>query len=588
MARNKLEAVADGDILTKSRVDAFRQALIREVVPRDASTGAVAPGRNLGTSSYRFAQVHAQNIFINGSAIDETLFSNTRNAVISGRVRTSTSHPAYIRPAGAGNGASLSVLAGTTPLSFRVAGVLYTASRDLSESSLTTAPTSNHTATLSESGLQNEAVVSRTWGEDGVDKEYLTVTSMGSEISALVGTYQAFLVGTEAFLAFVESTTRLSKIFRGYFYDEDLNPVNRAAFSNSATITLLKAAWLFLRENGTTSDVTYNNPVWSADEPTSPASGNHWYDLKVGYWKRYNGSAWVTAGSTFIGIALCNSTDCLYARCEPFASSYLNRNTFELEIESNTVIRSRSHDDRLLFAGKNVTPGTDLRRWDMASLAATPDSYATEANDTHYFLYLDAYGDEKVSDIEPHYRRDIFAWVHPHNPWICVGRAYNNSSGNLSYVRDIPSKWDDHANLIYQVEHTSNWNIGTSWSTVPQTTAASPSVTEGIFPAGSNQIRFRQRGWYLVSFLLQVADPGTAPTVSRRFQNVTDSTTVRAMGDLKTDEGDNFHQEDCASEALIYISNLEAAYEFQAVSSSGTVTAHYTQSSIRRLKDLVI
>lgn len=585
MGTNTLTTIA-GPGIDDDDLNQLKTAMSGAIVPRNSSGVPTDLGANFGTSTYPWKKIYARELRVDSIQNQIDPNASTGNDIISGRSRTS-GQPAYLVPAGTGAGRSVVLDATTTAFQFSVNGVTKGIQANVSISSLTAAPSSNNTATVNDSAASG-GFQEKTWGEEGAEKDSITVTSMGSEISALVGTYQAFLIGTEAFLAFVESSTKLSKIFRGYFYDEDLVPVNRAAFSNSATITLLKAAWLFLRENGTTSDVTYNPPVWSADEPGSPASGNHWYDLKVGYWKRYNGSAWISSGSTFLGIAVCNSNDCLFAHCEPFASSYLDRNTFELEIESVTVVRSRSHDDRLLFAGRNVNPGTDLRRWDIASLVASPDSYTTEASSTHYFLYLDAYGEEKISDIEPYYRRDIFAWVHPHNPWICVGRAYNDASSNLVYVRDIPTRWEDHANLAYQVEHTSNWNITTSWTTVPQNTAVQPSVTEGIFPAGSNQIRFRQRGWYLISFLVQVADPGTTPVVGRRFQNVTDGTTVRNMGVLLTDEGDNFHQEDCASEALVYISNLDAAYEFQAQSSSGTVTAHYTQSSIYRLKDLVI
>ena len=545
MARNKLETVANGDIFTRSRVDSYRQALIREFVPRDETTGAVAPASNLGTSSYRFAQVHAENIIINGSSIDETLFSNTNNAVVSGRVRTATSQPTYVRPAGAGNGASLTLLAATTPLSFRVAGVLYSCTKDITESSLTTAPTSNHTATLSESGLQNEAIVSRTWGEDGIEKEYLTVTSMGSEITALVGKFAAFKIvnsstsQTEYFFGFVESSTKISRCRRGFFYDHTDAPIKRIKLRNSVTITLMSLAWVFLGSDGEDVFVTYKNPTFGGTAPSSPATNDYWLDSTVDKWKRYSGSAFVEVDRTLVGMAVIDGSDCVAARSLSFFREYSDRQSLAVGKYSNSLLLSAPGFSGASVDGNGFDFNSTFVPFTSSDIAAAADTYGDEFTDEAWwwYVYLTENGAPKISNMEPYFYKSRGGYYHPFQEWRCIGRFIPDGSNFPALPQAFP---DDIARFNPYARKQTYSGSSTIISPV-STYVAIPLDTEaGLWQQfmawdSSTVFRFLNRGRHEIAFdfagiATVVAESKLVQTVELKIVNNTLTSDLIVLG----------------------------------------------------------
>ena len=150
----------------------------------------------------------------------------------------------------------------TTNLNLSIVGASVSVTTDITKGSLTTAPSSQNTATVNDASASAQADTKQ-WGEYWGKK--ITITSAGTNITALVGKFAAFKIVhsavTEYFVAYVESATVLSHCMRGYFYDSSLLPINPVAISNSDTITLMKAGFVFMTNDATTVDVSYTFPV---------------------------------------------------------------------------------------------------------------------------------------------------------------------------------------------------------------------------------------------------------------------------------------------------------------------------------------
>jgi hypothetical protein len=133
---------------------------------------------------------------------------------------------------------------------------------------------------------------------------WITVASMGSAISVLIGKVAAFQYGSEIFLATVNSSTQITPIYRG------IGGTVQSALTNGGTITLLKVAWIFLGNDMLTVNSVYDYPSWSSSAPAAPATYDHWWDTAALTWKTWNGAAWVVSNEVYLGMAICNTTAC--------------------------------------------------------------------------------------------------------------------------------------------------------------------------------------------------------------------------------------------------------------------------------------
>lgn len=352
----------------------------------------------------------------------------TNNRLVSGRVLTTSAQPAFLVP----NGAARTVKLDGTPTSFiyYVDGTEYSISTDVTLTSLTAAPSSNNTCLIDDS-VASAQYWTKYAGEDGSD---IPVDTMGSELTALTGKFAAFkLAGaaTEYFIAYIASTTRLSKARRGFFFDSADAPVPRTTYTNNDTITLMKATWIFAKTDGTLT-ATYTNPVWSDDEPSSPAIGDYWFDLSANTWKVYGVGSFATASAVLVGVCIQDTTNTVAARSFEFFKNYDNINTIEIVAESNTQVKSRALGAQISSWGTMVKNDYNLHTWD---ITLDLESGVTEGASTFYYFYITETGDKIISNKKPHDRRqDLYGYYHPSNSWRCVGRAFNNGSSNLEQV----------------------------------------------------------------------------------------------------------------------------------------------------------
>lgn len=480
MSESTLNTRASGEVIQPQHFNDIKSALCTEFVGRN-SAGVPTAGMSLGTIGTPWGTLRASNAIINGDALDVSQVTAPQNRIISGKTRASSTQPAFITP----NGAALSLVisATATNLEVDVNGANVTVAADITVSGLTAAPGSGNTALINDTAAAGQADT-RLWGEPE-HRKTITMDTVGANISALVGKYAAFKLNSEYFLAYVNSATELTQCRRGYFYDSTLVPMNRGVFSNNDTLTLQKLGWLFIENTGTTTDVTYNNPVWGFTSPGSPVTGDYWYDLQNNVWKRYDGAAFQIINRVLIGTFINSNTACVGARCIDFFAKYEDTNTLALSKFSTEIVKGSKLNQKVRVAGHTFDFGNSLATWNITTdLAGADDMYAaTEQASTMYYLYITDKAETVISDISPYFRSDLFGEYHPHNPWRCVGLAYNDVSSDLMAGSSIAPELDGEVYFNeFSAYGTTGGNLAPRWVTNLSTSASfiyEDSVADG-------------------------------------------------------------------------------------------------------------
>jgi hypothetical protein len=352
------------------------------------------------------------------------------NRISSGAVRTDSNQPLFLIP----NGAAASVLisATATDLIYFVNGTQVTVAADATLSSLNVAPSSNNTALVNDAAVA-DGEETKILGEYGTE---ITIDAAGSEITSKVGEMVAFGINNgsadEYFIARVHSATQLKEVRRGFFFNSSSNPVPRLAIADNDTITLLRLNWIFGKSDGTFTK-TANEPKWQVDTPSAPSTDDYWFDLTNNTWKRYDGASFLSADATFLGIAVCDATNCIAARSLEFAGQSNPINTIQLESVSATQVRAVQNRATIGVFNSEVQYNYDNPVWD---ITADLESGVTESSATMYYLYITEDGDEVISDKIPYDREgDLQGYFHPHHVWRCVGQVYNDGSSDLEVPR---------------------------------------------------------------------------------------------------------------------------------------------------------
>ena len=352
----------------------------------------------------------------------------TDNRLVSGLVISGSQQPGFL----IANGAARTVKCDGTPTTFvyYVNGTEYSITTDVTLTGLTAAPSSNNTALVNDAIAADQDWTKHT-GENGTE---IPIDTAGTEITSLVGKFAAFkIAGTtdEYFTAFVDSATRLTKAKRGYFFDSSNAAVPRAGYTNNDTITLMKLTWVFATTTGTLT-ATYNPPVWSDDEPSSPGIGDYWFDYSANKWKVYGVGSYSDANAMLIGCCIQDATNTVAARSFEFFKNYDALNTVELIYDSATQVKARHQGSVVNVWGESIKNDHNIHVWD---ITLDRDSGVSESASTFYYFYITETGDKIISDVRPHDRReDLQGYYHTHKSWRCVGWAFNNGSSNLSDV----------------------------------------------------------------------------------------------------------------------------------------------------------
>lgn len=415
---------SNGDVIDETWYNDFRSTIIGNFVPRNASSGAVdnsAP--DLGALIYPWGNLYANGLVINGVAVDFASVTGIPNSIKSGQTRTTSDFPDFIRATGSSNSFTLLASAVNLVVDINTTEVTYTL--DTTETGLTLAPSTNNTCLLNEPTASGQYETSYL-GEDGT---VITIDNAGTEITNRIGQFCLFQTGTEYFLAYINSATELTNAYRGFLLDSSGNPVNRTVLNDNDVITLLSSGWVFVDIDGVTVDVTYNSPVYDFDEPTSPVTGDYWFNRSEQAWYRYSGSDFVLINRTLVGVVALDTANCVASRCFNFNREFSDYNPLNLQYVNATTVKTDFYNFVINVYGNKIINQNTRYIWDITT---NLESGQVEANDTYYFLYITELGQQVISNIKPYDQKgELGGYYHPFNTWRAIGSVANDSVGDF-------------------------------------------------------------------------------------------------------------------------------------------------------------
>lgn len=432
MAQTNISAdKTDGQVVQAEHVNELKNTIITEFVGRNAE-GTPESGQDLGTVNYPWGVIRGESLVMDGDLIDFSTLTSLQNIVKSGKTRSTSDLADFIRASGSSNSATIQ--GASTNLVMAINGSVVTVDSDIVISPLTVASSGpNDTCVINDSSLSDQLSTKYL----GDDDSHITVDNMGSSISAKIGSYVCLKRSTEYMLAYVESTTILSNIKRGFFFNSSGNPIVRETLANNDTLYLQSLGWVFIEDNATTFDVTYNSPIYSATQPSSPALGDYWFDLDAKLWKRYDGTVFEIINRILIGLVVMDTSNCVASRSVDFDLNYsdLNSIAFKTTPFSSNLVKSEESNNVISVNGNTLEIFNDKVTFNTST---DFDSGVTEAASTSYYMYITQDGESVISDEKPYsFDAKLQGQYHPYQSWRFVGSFYNNGSSNISSVLNV-------------------------------------------------------------------------------------------------------------------------------------------------------
>ena len=400
----------EGSDVEASHSKQFATALNGAVVGRNNNNPT--PGQALGTPTIPWGTLYANALVINGQNIDLSNFQSSPNRIVSGATLATSNMPDFLRA----SSSAVMILGNTTNLVLDINNLAVTISSNLNISTISTAPNTNNTADVN--------------GTPSGDT--ITIDNAGSEITALVGQQVAFKnASNEIFTGFLRSETEIVEVKKGFFLDTSGDQTAIPDLADNDTLTLLRLGWIFIADDGSTTDVSYKTPVTSYDEPDSPSTGDYWFDTQVNRWKRYSGSEFVELNRILLGVVVADDSNVLATRSADFNFSFSNQNNIELRKDTDEIIKTKNQNNLISVYG-NLLNLSEIG-WNITTDLVTG---LTEADSTTYYLYLSRSGQPIIDIQEPILRRELHGYYHPIQSWRCVGEVFNDSDGDLEDITD--------------------------------------------------------------------------------------------------------------------------------------------------------
>jgi len=360
----------------------------------------------------------AQSLDSINTAVD-SIFNLTPSRVNTGLKTALSGFPTYLQA----NGAAGVKLNASVPQPFAcsIDNTVLSLTADVSSGLLSFAPLSN-TATLASSFGGNQASQEAT---------EFTISAAGASIVALVGKQAIFQInnGTfdEYFLGTVQSSTSITGIRRGYFRNTSNASVPPITLTTGHTITLLRTTYVFLKNDGTLS-VTYNPPTTNGPAPSSPSTGDYWFDRVADRWKVYTGT-FVNANAIFVGMCAQNASQTICARSEKFFLGYSEINELNVDsVSTNSIESTKDIPTQISVNGAVIDNKFQSWFWDM-----TVDMFPGESENssTRYYFYLNENGNKYITSIAPVFELDLRGFYHPYERLRCVASAFNDGPSSL-------------------------------------------------------------------------------------------------------------------------------------------------------------
>ena len=396
MGNGNLSPVVNGQDSDGAQLDQVISALEGDILPRNTSGVVASAAGNVGAPATPFGTGYFQGLQINGQPIAPPQLSGT--AINSGAA-LADGYPAFLSALGD----TVQVLGSSTPLSGVIDGAGFLLSVDLTSPTLTLAPSSNNACVINDA-LFTGNQASKTVGEFGY---WITITTIGSAITALNGKVAAFQYVGEIFLATVDtSNNRLIPIYRG------IAGTVQGTLTNGGVITLLHAAWIFLGNDMLTINPVYDYPTWSVTAPAGPTLNDHWWDTANLTWKTWNGAAWIISNEVFLGMAICNTSGCTGVEPEDFNIVWDGTIGFK-EIYAATTNIAIKGPIVYSAAGYQVNISTDQN---LIYSSATP---------SWVYIYGDKWGNLEAVTTPPRNNKKRKGYYLPGSYKRLIGIAYN-------------------------------------------------------------------------------------------------------------------------------------------------------------------
>lgn len=513
MSTNTLQtAYANGQIIDASHINELTLSLLGAFVGRNTS-GIPASGQSLGTLAIPWGNVYAAGLVLNGLAFDTSAIVSSPNRIVSGKTRSLSTMPDFIRADGAA--LEFDVLGLTTNLLLSINNAAVTVNTDITKTGITAAPAANNTALVDDTNMTNDKYA----GEDGTE---IIIDTVGTEISSRIGQFVALKTGTEIMLAYVKSATVLSNVYRGFFFNSSGNPIPRVNLSNNDTLTILTLGWVFMENNGTTVDVSYTSPVVAYSAPTSPVTGDYWYDLANNVWKRYSGASFEIINRILIGAVTADATAVIGSRSFDFNKSFADTNNLDVEVFSTEIIKSKIANAAVSVYGSSLVFNNTLPQWNITTNLESP---LTEAASTLYYAYMSDKGQSVISNEKPYYRPDLKGYYHPYHSWRCLAEMYNDGSSNIIFSTEFNYNPATQINSVATIKDVKNSGVdgGASTGAAFNTRVLNTLDDKNniIMSLASNQF-FLSKGTYVIGAFA----PNYAGDVVRlRIRDITNSLT---------------------------------------------------------------
>lgn len=462
MGTNTTVNVSNSNTSDANDVNQFNTAIKGDWIPRKSADGtpdntAVSA---LGSPLYQWKDLFlAGSIVVNGQVLN--IEAGEKNQIVSSR-SNANGMPDFVRATGLSN---VKILADVSnPLRVVCDGVPYDVIADItSGGSLTAAPSTSNAWQINDAaGTTGSLFRTETYGEIGciaggtgssrlyqtqIIREEMLMGTIGSEITNRTDSICSFIRsgGTDVVMGW-NYGTGLRHCKSGFFIDSAGALIARQSKANANVYLLLNTGWVFLNPIALTITVSYKDPIYSPNQPASPAVNDYWYDTVNEKWKRWNGSAFVIETVLPVGWVLVNSSGNSIASrsfdlTKKYERTYIGDEPTQI---SNDAMAIRSSELIVSVYGKtlkyksrnsyNFTLNTNagLIQWNFNDPNIF-DTGTTRAINTLYHLYITPQGQPKLSNIKAHYRQELQGWYHPFANWRCVGEGYTNAVGSGNF-----------------------------------------------------------------------------------------------------------------------------------------------------------
>lgn len=422
MSTNTLVTKAPTNLILSSDPNQYFSAFAGDVVPRNTSGVPTDLAGSLGQLGLQWNNIYfGGNLIKNGAVLDLSSIQTLNHQIQNGK-QNADGFPNFLALVISTLNVVIKAGGGNPNLDLVINGATASLTSDLTITGLIAAPAANNTCLINDVTYTGQTFT-KTQGE--FHRTFITIDTIGTEISSLDGTVQVFKHGSgpEYFLAYVDTTNN-----RLWAFKRGIASSAREALNNNDTITLLKGNYIFLDKDLLSHEEPIKFPPSQPFDPAAPATGDIYFDTSVFRWKRYNGTIFESKDIHWLGIAITDATETVAVHSNDFDLAWapeLELEAYWMDADTVRMIIRRTNVAGNSFQfeenfGRDIQLSTDL------------ESSFSEAADTLYYIYMDKDLNFFFSPRIPRAKDKRQGYYHPLKYWRWTGVAcFNDSSSDL-------------------------------------------------------------------------------------------------------------------------------------------------------------